>query len=152
MAVSPCFCVQQFQDDLHAKQTKIEDQKKMLKEYRAKLAEQSQELNKLKQIAQKTRKEKEEWQSKTIAGITGMIVDRCSQTLELEQQQQHEDAPQSVDERVDGLSLQIKQKYASHPQSKHVMAMGIGMGIGIGIGGLIGFVLKEEIKRLLRQK
>merc|ERR1712154_203969 len=91
----------QFQDDLHAKQTKITEQKAQLKKYKMEIEKYKLEAERNERASSNT------LSAVTINSVTKMVHDALSQSLELE-------VPSTDEvESVDELSLRIKQKYAN---------------------------------------
>ena len=94
------------------------------------------EKSKLQIKLQDEKKEKDEWQSKTINSVRNMIIDQLTQTFELKQK------PKSID----NLSQEIKTKYGNSNSSttpKYLFAMGVGI--------VIGYVFKDRIKAIFNQ-
>eukprot|EP00483_Globobulimina_turgida_P012225 UN12247 len=130
----------QFQDELHEKQNKINEQKKINKQL-------SMEISKLQLNMQEVKRDRKQWRSKTINSVkdmvsqqnTDMVLDDMTQQFELDS------TPKTLLE----LTQKIKLKYAANTANiANIASSNCPMKylLTFGKGVAIGYVFQDQIK------
>eukprot|EP01084_Bolivina_argentea_P224222 379210_1 len=125
----------QFQDDLHEKQSIIDELHKANKEL-------TMQISALQMNLQEINKDKKQWRTQTISSVrdmvsqqnTDMIIDNLTQKFQLDA---HNTAL-SIDE----LAQKIELKYNNNQNAKYMLLFTFGIGI------TIGYVFKDRIKSI----
>eukprot|EP01084_Bolivina_argentea_P158118 275482_1 len=134
----------QFQDDLHAKQNTINEQKKINEEL-------NMTISQLQLNIQEMKKDKKQWQQKTINSIkdmvseqnTDMILDTVTQSLQLDS------TPKSVDELTQSIKLKYDTNNTNNQTDTDTETLSsVKYLLILAIGVSIGYAFKEKIKSI----